>query len=111
MLPGYVDQCVNRRITAGLRLKGLELVTAQERKQCATDDQVLLEVATAENRLLLTNDADFLRLHKEWMTLGKSHSGIVYWPQSRPIGTVIRAIIDYVTVTEAEAAKNTVKFV
>jgi predicted nuclease of predicted toxin-antitoxin system len=111
MLTGYVDECVNHGITSGLRKKGMDLVTAQEHGQKSTDDEILLQTATSENRLLLTSDPDFLRIHNKWMAAGKSHAGIVFWPQVKPIGKVVRAVFDYASNTTADEATNTVKFV
>jgi hypothetical protein len=69
-----------------------------------------LETATAEGRLLLTNDTDFLRIHAEWMAAGHDHAGIVYWPQDRLIGEAIRRIHQYALKTSAVDAANAVKF-
>lgn len=81
MRPGYADEDVKAAIVAGLRQRGMDVVTAQERGQRRTDDEVLLATATAEECFLLTNDTDFLRIHAEWMAGGRSHAGIVYWPR------------------------------
>jgi hypothetical protein len=110
MLPGYADEHVHQGITAGLRLRGMDVVTAQERGQRNTDDEILLATATGEGRLMLTNDVDFLRLHNEWMTAGKTHAGIVFWPQRFPIGEAIRRIRLYATPTDAADAANTVRY-
>jgi hypothetical protein len=110
MLPGYVDENVNRHVTDGVRRQGMDVVTAQERGQKQTDDEILLETATAEGRLMLTNDTDFLRLHHQWMIAGKSHAGIVYWPQDMPIGEAVRRLIDYATYTDPADAANMVKY-
>jgi predicted nuclease of predicted toxin-antitoxin system len=59
MLSGYVDENVKAAIVSGLRQRGMDLVTAEERNQRQTDDEVLLATATSENRLILTNDTDF----------------------------------------------------
>jgi hypothetical protein len=111
MLPGYADVHVKFAIVNGLRRRGMDVVTAQERGQRTEDDSVLLAAATAENRLMLTNDEDFLREHSAWMAAGKSHAGIVFWQQQKPpIGEVIRRILDYATRTSPAEAANTVKF-
>lgn len=110
MLAAYADEHVNRRITAGLRRKGVDVVTAQERGQRATDDEILLATATAEGRLMLTNDRDFLVLHSEWMASGRTHSGIVFWTKKLRIGTVVQRIFDYASQTTALNAANTFKF-
>jgi Domain of unknown function (DUF5615) len=109
MLPGYADENVKAAITAGLRQRGMDVVTAQERGQRGTDDEILLATATAEVRLLLTNDTDFLRIHAEWMVCGRSHAGIVYWPQDRPVGDVVRRLLQYGIQTDPADASNIVK--
>lgn len=110
MLPGYADEQVKSAITIGLRRRGMDLVTAQERGQRATDDEILLTTASAEGRLMLTNDKDFLRLHASWMAAGKNHSGIVYWRRDLPIGEAIRRIFDYAVATSPAGAANQVRY-
>lgn len=110
MRPGYADENVKAAIVAGLRQHGMDIVTAQERGQRRTDDEILLATATAEGRLLLTNDADFLRIHGEWMAVGRGHAGIVYWPQDRPVGDVVRCLFQYAVQTDAADAADAVKY-
>jgi hypothetical protein len=93
MLSGYADEHVKSAIVAGLRQRGMDMVTAQERGQRQTDDEILLATAGTEGRLLLSNDTDFLRIHSDWMAAGRNHAGIVYWPQERPVGEVVRRIL------------------
>ncbi len=88
----------------------MDIVTAQERGQRQTDDETLLVTATSEDRLLLTNDTDFLRIHSEWLAMGRRHAGIVYWPQERPIGAAIARIHQYALLTLPDDAISVVKF-
>jgi hypothetical protein len=110
VLPGYADEHVKSAIVEGLRRRGMDVVTAQERGQRQADDEVLLANAAAEGRLLLSNDADFLRIHSEWMAAGRAHAGIVYWPQDRAVGEVIRRAFQYALQTPPADAANAVKF-
>lgn len=110
MLRGYADEHVKTAIIHGLRHRGMDLVTAQDRGQRQTDDEILLITATAEGRLILTNDTDFLRIHATWRAAGRDHSGIIFWPQDRPIGEAIRRIHQYSLQTPPEDAANAVKF-
>jgi hypothetical protein len=110
MLPGYADVHVKGPITQGLRLRGMDVVTAQERGQDQEPDEVLLETATQEGRLILTNDKDFLKIHYDWMLAGKSHAGIVYWEQTMAIGGAVRKIIYYAQNTPPDQAANAVKY-
>ena len=111
MLAGYADEHVDFRIGQGLRRHGMDIVTAQERNQRQTDDEILLESAAEESRFMVTNDADFLRIHGQWMAQGKKHAGLVYWPHDKySIGQVIRRILTYAAPTPTTDAVNTVKF-
>jgi hypothetical protein len=110
MLSGYADEHVKAAIVTGLRRRGMDVVTAQDRNQRQVDDSVLLETAAAEGRLLLTNDTDFLRIHSEWMQSGRHHAGIVFWRQDLPIGRAVSGTLQYALNTLAEDAADAVKF-
>jgi hypothetical protein len=110
MLAGYADEHVKFAIVEGLRRRGMDVVTVQERSQEEADDEVLLETTTREGRLLLTNDVDFLRIHDRWMKAGREHSGIIYWRQDLGIGVAIRRILQYALRTSPTDAAKTVNF-
>ncbi len=111
MIPGYADEHFRGAITAGLRLCGMDVATPQERKFTGQPDEAQLAIASAEGRLMLTNDQDFLAIHAAWRTAGKSHAGIVYWHQDKyPIGEAIRRILDYASNTAPVDAANVVKY-
>jgi predicted nuclease of predicted toxin-antitoxin system len=111
MLSALADEHVKFAIVAGLRLRGMDVITVQEGGLTKTpDDQILIE-ATRLGRILLTNDTDFLRIDAEFAKAGRSHAGIVFWSQAgRQIGEVIRRVIAFASNTEANEAANHVKF-
>jgi hypothetical protein len=53
----YLDVHVPRAVDAGLRLRGIDVLTAQEDGSAELDDDLLLERATELGRIL---DADLL---------------------------------------------------
>lgn len=110
MLTGYIDENIHAAIVAGLRRAAMDVVTARERGQTQTDDEILLATATSEGRLMLTNDQDFLRIHAAWMQAGQSHAGIVYWHQGMGIGESILRILAYASQTAEADAANMVKY-
>lgn len=111
MLPGYADVHIKYAVVEGLRRGGMDVVTAQERGQSQADDEVLLATATSEQRLVLTNDTDFLRIHSDWLVAQKSHAGIVYWPQDKySIGVTIRRILAYSGNTLPPYAANWLQY-
>ena len=56
----YMDVHVQRAITEGLWLRGIDVLTAQEDGASALTDPELLDRAAARGRVLFTRDADLL---------------------------------------------------
>lgn len=95
MLKAYSDEHVARAVVFGLRRRGMDVIRAIERGE-GIDDEDHLRFAADEQRLMLTGDRDFLRLHAKWMRTGQHHHGIVYWRQDAlDIGDAIAAIIRF----------------
>jgi predicted nuclease of predicted toxin-antitoxin system len=59
----YMDEHVPTAVTVGLRLRDVNVLTAQEADMLAASDREHLALAVREGRVLFTQDADFLRLH------------------------------------------------
>jgi predicted nuclease of predicted toxin-antitoxin system len=70
----HLDECVAAAIAEGLRRRGIDATTTPERHLREVEDVRQLAFATVEGRILVTQDADFLRLHQQ----GIAHAGIVY---------------------------------
>ena len=102
----YMDEHVPSAVTKGLRLRGVDVLTAQEAGMLEADDKDHLALATEEGRVIFTQDADFLRLHAE----GVRHAGIVYVRQQTPIGYIIRGLMLIYQVLEPEDMQNHVEF-
>jgi hypothetical protein len=79
----YMDVHVPRAITLALRLRGIDVVTAQEDGSAELGDGQLLARATELRRTLVSQDDDLLReaarLHREH----QDFSGLVYAHQLR----------------------------
>jgi predicted nuclease of predicted toxin-antitoxin system len=86
----YMDVHVHRALTEGLRTRGVDVLTAQEDGTAEWEDPDLLERATAVNRVLFTNDRDFLRIVAERQQSGQPFVGVLYAPQASPLGRVLR---------------------
>lgn len=74
----FLDAHVSgRKIAAALRENGHDVHTADEERQLdGWDDEPLLELATAEARIMVTfNVKDFARIASEWTAGGTSHAG------------------------------------
>ena len=94
MLTGYADVHVPFPIVQGLRTRGMDVATVQERGQRLADDDVLLSTAFQEQRVMLTCDHDFLCLAATLSSQGNPFAPIYFWPQQgRSIGEMIRRIL------------------
>ena len=85
----HLDENCDPRIAVGLRLHGIDVTTTSEAGLRGESDERQLGYAAGEGRVILTHDGDFLRL----ATAGVGHAGIVYSPQDRPLGGLVRGIL------------------
>jgi hypothetical protein len=86
-----MDEHVHRAITAGLRLRGVDVVTAQEDGRRKTDDDLLLNRAGELGRVLFSQDEDLLAEAKRRQEQGIAFAGVVYGHQLRvTIGLCVR---------------------
>ena len=60
----FFDQHVLAGIVSGLRQHGVDVLTAHEANRCGLPDPDQLAFATADERVLITFDPDFLALHE-----------------------------------------------
>ncbi len=78
-----MDVHVPRAITTALRLRGIDVLTAQEDGSAELDDGPLLERATELGRILVSQDEDLLREGARLLAENRDFSGIVYAHQLR----------------------------
>ncbi len=85
-----MDVHVPRAITVALRLRGIDVLTAQEDGAAELDDSQLLQRATELGRILVSQDEDLLREAAKRLREGSGFSGLVYAHQLRlTIGQVV----------------------
>jgi hypothetical protein len=78
MVAFYMDVHIPRSITVGLRLRDVDVLTAQEDHHAEVDDPVLLDRTTALKRVLFSQDEDLL-VEAQKRQLANLHlAGIVY---------------------------------
>jgi uncharacterized protein with PIN domain len=101
------DEHIPYQIVEGLRRRGVDVVTVQEADLRAAEDDVLLEVAHQQGRVLYTNDTDFLRLH----AVGIPHAGIFYHHSlTHSLGEAIRVVALACEVLSANETRNRLEF-
>lgn len=80
-----LDEQLSPRIAELLREAGYDVVAVAERDELVgSSDAVLLEVATREERALITNNIkDFRPLAAELLAEGREHAGLILVPSTR----------------------------
>ena len=94
MLKAYADENVIAPLVEALRKRGMDVVTVQELGRREADDTELLDEALLDERLMLTNDTDFLAIAAGRSSRSEPFAPIIYWPQQqRRIGDLVSALI------------------
>jgi predicted nuclease of predicted toxin-antitoxin system len=87
----YMDVHVRQAITMGLRLRGVDVLTAQEDGARRLSDPLLLDRATALGRVLFSQDEDLLVEAAQRQQQGMSFAGVIYAHQLKvTIGQCVR---------------------
>jgi predicted nuclease of predicted toxin-antitoxin system len=106
-----MDHHVPAAITAGLRQRGIDVMTAQEDGSDQLDDDLLLERARQLDRVLFSQDRDLLRIANEWLRAGRDFGGLVYAHQlSITIGQAIRDLELIAQSLNSEDLRNHIEF-
>lgn len=106
-----MDQHIPRAITEGLRLRGVEVITAYEDGADKMRDAELLDRATKLGRVLFTQDDDLLSEAATRQKEGIPFSGVIYAHQMRlTIGACIHDLEIIANAGESEDLSNKVQF-
>lgn len=81
----YMDVHIPRAITNGLRLRGVDVLTAQDDNTITLKDSALLDRATELGRLLYSQDDDLLVEARSRLTKNIKFSGVVYSHQLKSL--------------------------
>ncbi len=103
----HLDENVSQSIALGLRHRGVDVTTTPEEVLLGVPDEIQLQFALSQRRVIFTQDTDFLRMNK----LEIIHTGIAYCPQqSKSIGAIIQSLLLLWEILEPEEMLNRVEF-
>jgi hypothetical protein len=103
-VPLYMDHHVHAAITAGLRQRGVDCLTAREDGTDTWADDLLLQRATDLNRVMFSQDEDMLSITAQWLVSGRPFAGLVYGEQLRL--TIGQAISDLELVAKTSVGAD-----
>ena len=107
----YMDQHMPRAVTAGLRARGVDVVTAYEDGAGELPDPELLDRATLLDRVLITFDDDLLVEASRRQREGIGFSGVIFArPLHISVGVLIHNLELIAVVGEASDLSNQVIF-
>ena len=111
MLSLYMDHHVPSAISAGLRKRGIDVLTTQEDGTTTLEDDLLLDRATSLGRVLFSEDEDLLAIAQHRQAIGQEFAGVVYAHQQNiSIGQAIRDLELLAKVLELDDMRNRVEY-
>lgn len=103
----FFDQHMPPGIARGLRRRGVDVLTAQEAGRCGLPDPDQLQFATAQERVVVTFDPDYLALHGS----GMAHAGMAWCRATKyTIGQLIQLLFLLYQVTDRDSMRNYVEY-
>ncbi len=103
----HLDEHCDPDIARGLRLHGVDVTTTLEAGLLHAEDEDHIAYALQTNRVVFTQDQDFLRLNAR----GVEHRGIAFcYQQSRSIGQIIDGLRLIWEIYEPEEMQGRVEF-
>ena len=112
MLRLYMDVHVNAAITAGLRRRDIDVLTAQEDGSRRFEDTALLDRATELDRVLFTQDEDFLAIARERQNSEMIFTGLIYGHQlAATVGKYVLDLEVMCKVLEPEEMRHRIEYI
>lgn len=107
----YMDHNVPQQITDGLRIRGVNVLTAWEDDCHTLPDPELLDRATDLERVLFSHDDDLLKEAHRRQQEGVTFSGLVYVHQLHiSVGECIRDLALIAEAGEPDDMRNRVEY-
>jgi hypothetical protein len=107
----YLDEdTINRALIRALRARGVDVLTSHEADLLGASDEEHLTFATNQARTVFTfNTRDFVVLHKNYVSEGLEHSGIIVSDQIQ-VGLLIRRLLKLLDAKTDTEMENSLEF-
>ncbi|MHB1038034.1 MAG: DUF5615 family PIN-like protein [Pirellulales bacterium] len=106
----FTDEDVYGAIAIALRKAGFDAVSTPEVGRLGQSDEIQLEWAAAQGRVLITfNVAHFASLHASWMRKGRNHAGLAVSSQ-RPVGDLLHRLLSLAKTLDSDAMSDRLEY-
>ncbi|MCC3427489.1 MAG: DUF5615 family PIN-like protein [Microcoleus sp. PH2017_01_SCD_O_A] len=107
----YMDENVPLPVTEGLRRRDVDVLRVQDDGRKGTPDNIVLDRAAELQRVVFTQDEDFLAIANRRQQEGINFAGVIYaHQQSVTVGDSIRDLEIIAKVNEPEDLANCVQY-
>lgn len=109
----YMDEdAAETAIVNALSNADYDVLTAHQAATEGDDDQKQLKFAASEGRAIYTlNTADFAMLHAQFLASGRSHAGIITFPEQRyGMGEKRRRLLAFLNSMTAEEMIDRIEY-
>ncbi|MBE2201476.1 MAG: DUF5615 family PIN-like protein [Anaerolinea sp.] len=100
------DEHIPSAVIVGLQRRGIDVWSTRQAGLLGASDEDQLAFATRRQRVIITQDDDFLVLHAQ----GIEHAGIVFVQPGRTIGHAVRGLYFIYQMLTAVDMQNHVEF-
>jgi predicted nuclease of predicted toxin-antitoxin system len=106
-----MDEHVHRAITNALKLRNVDVLTVQEDCRTGAADQIILDPAIELERVIFTQDDDFLTIANYFQQQGIYFTGVIYaHQQSVTVGDCVRDLEIIAKAAEKKDLANQVQY-
>lgn len=106
----FTDEDVYASLAPALRQAGIDALSTREAGRLRLADEAQLQFATEQGRTIVTfNVAHFAALHAQWISVRRSHAGIIVSSQ-RPIGDLLRRLVRLASQLDAASLIDRIEY-
>ena len=103
----HTDENVANSVAQGLRIRGFDVTTTKDAGLLSASDEEQLAFALRESRVMVSHDADMLRLAHA----GAPHAGVAYCHREKyKVGQIISRLLALAARIPPEQMKNRIEF-
>jgi len=100
----FFDTHIAKAVSIQLREKGVDALRCEDVGLAEASDEKLLQYATDNNRVMVSQDEDFIKLHSAYQNEHKKHKGIFKFNRLQREAQISVIVTECLFYSEAEDA-------